>query len=89
LNLGDSIDGNTDEASTRRDLERVATQFDRLRVRGVPAYHVLGNHCLTLPREAVLGRLGMVASYYAVEVGPGWRLVVADTNDLSVHWPEG
>lgn len=85
VTLGDAIDGNVDEASTLRDLERVATQLDRLRM---PAYHVLGNHCLSVERDRFLSRLGMTSSYYEAPLGEGWLLVVLDTNDLAVHgWP--
>ncbi|KAJ8601671.1 hypothetical protein CTAYLR_007472 [Chrysophaeum taylorii] len=90
LNLGDSIDGNVDEISTAQDLERVATQFDRLGAQGLPAHHVLGNHCLSLRRDEFQNRVGMPASYYSVQLAEDWKLVVCDTNDLAVHgWDEG
>ena len=39
LSLGDAIDGNVDQQTTLADLERVATQFDRLRLENIPAHH--------------------------------------------------
>ena len=89
LNLGDIIDGNVDDATTLRDLERVAAQFDRLKALRVPVYHLLGNHCLCLDRDFVEKRLGMPSSYYAVDLGKNWRLLVCDTNDLCKGTKEG
>jgi 3',5'-cyclic AMP phosphodiesterase CpdA len=49
----------------------------------VPLYHVVGNHCLTLGREALLRRLGLTRAYYDFTRpgAPGWRFVVLDGND--------
>lgn len=87
VTLGDAIDGNEDEESTLRDLERVVTQFERITM---PTYHVLGNHCLSLPRDTFQDRIGMKASYYTARLADGWLLIVCDTNDLSTYgWPQG
>lgn len=86
LTLGDAIDGNDDDESTLADLERVVAEFDRIQP---PAYHVLGNHCLSLDRKAFLSAVGMEASYYCKRLSDDWILVVCDTNDLSVTWPYG
>ena len=50
-----------------------------------PAYHVVGNHCLSVPRAALLSRLRLPASYYAAPLAPGWRLIVLDTTEMSGH----
>lgn len=49
----------------------------------VPLYHVVGNHCLTLGRDALLRRLGLARAYYDFTRpgAPGWRFVVLDGND--------
>jgi len=50
-------------------------------------HHVLGNHDYSVPDEhkaSVPGRLGMPAPYYDFEV-QGWRFVVLDGNDVSLH----
>lgn len=56
----------------------------------VPVHHTFGNHCLCLPRDMMLHRLGMPASFYAVNIAPGWRLLVLDTTQMSGHsgYPE-
>lgn len=57
LTLGDITNGNReDPARNPSDLETVASILDRLPP-DLPVYHVLGNHCLDLPRDDVLARL--------------------------------
>ena len=51
----------------------------------LPAHHVVGNHCLSVPRVTLLARLRIPGSYYSVQLAPGWRLVVLDTTELSGH----
>jgi hypothetical protein len=41
----------------------------------LPTYHLLGNHCLTLPREQMLQNLQMPDRFYHAELHPGWALV--------------
>ena len=53
--------------------------------RQLPVHNTFGNHCLSLPREYMLKRLGMPASFYAVDLAPGWRLLVLDTTEMSGH----
>eukprot|EP00232_Nephroselmis_pyriformis_P019570 CAMPEP_0182880468 /NCGR_PEP_ID=MMETSP0034_2-20130328/16581_1 /TAXON_ID=156128 /ORGANISM="Nephroselmis pyriformis, Strain CCMP717" /LENGTH=308 /DNA_ID=CAMNT_0025013451 /DNA_START=29 /DNA_END=955 /DNA_ORIENTATION=+ len=94
LQMGDIVDGNADGGAlkTREELEEVAAPFDELRAAGVAVHHALGNHCLAhLTREVLLSRLAMPASYYEEEIGPGWRLLVLDTTELSLHsgYPQG
>lgn len=57
----------------------------------LPAHHVLGNHCLSVPRATVLKKLGIPeCGYYSVALPAGWRLVVLDTTEMSGHsgYPE-
>jgi len=56
----------------------------------LPVHHVLGNHCLDLPKAAVLARLrAPAAGRYTVPLAPGWRLVGLDTTEMSGHSQEG
>jgi predicted MPP superfamily phosphohydrolase len=99
LQLGDLVDGRGHLDASRADLELVMSQFARL---PLPLYHVLGNHCLLCGREWLLKRLG-IRPYYDVSLEPrnmpgqrastdapesGWRLVVLDCLDISVHWDD-
>jgi len=62
----------------------VAAEFDKLTP---DAKHVIGNHCLAVPREVLLKRLGIPrCGYYRTEAAHGWRLLVLDTTELSGHW---
>lgn len=96
LTLGDITNGNREDAARNpSDLETVAAILDRLPA-GLPVYHVLGNHCLDLPRADVLARLrfpagadGRASSYYSARLAPGWRLVALDTTELSGHTQAG
>lgn len=45
----------------------------------VPTHHLLGNHCLALPREIMLERLCMPAPFYRIDLYPGWALVMTYT----------
>lgn len=49
----------------------------------IPQYHVIGNHCLAAGRAPLLKALGMSSPYYAVDVAPGWLLVVLDSTDMN------
>ncbi len=42
-------------------------------------HHVVGNHCLSVERAALLQRLGICASYRKLPIAPGWRLIILDT----------
>jgi len=84
IQLGDIIDGNVNDTATREDLRTVLAEFGRLKHR---LYHVLGNHCLTLPRAFVADALGLKRAYYDFERG-GWRFIVLDGMDVGVMgWP--
>lgn len=83
IHLGDFID---------RDYESfqvVLPIWERLRM---PAHHVLGNHDFSVDDEyksSIHSLLDMPAKYYDFSV-KGWRFVVLDGNDISLHaHPEG
>lgn len=78
VHLGDFID--RDFAS----FAVVGPIFDGLRA---PGYHVLGNHDYSVADEQkhlVVEELGMPAPYHDFAVA-GWRFVVLDGNDVSLH----
>ncbi|KAL3701177.1 hypothetical protein R1sor_019199 [Riccia sorocarpa] len=85
LTLGDIIDGNVTAEQTQADFNEVAVRLAQLEVK---AYHLLGNHCLSLPREILTEKLNMPALYYQQEINPKWSLVVLDSMDLSLNWPQ-
>jgi hypothetical protein len=99
LHLGDIIDGYAGDAGdagdakkkAAGDLELVLGHLSRVAAAGPPLRHVFGNHCFALPRAALLARLGFPAGsegWYAAPLGPGWRLVVLDTTDVSLFGHE-
>ena len=59
----------------------------------LPTHHVLGNHCLDLPKADVLTRLRVPTvaptAHYAAPLAPGWRLLVLDTTEMSGHAQDG
>ncbi len=84
LTLGDMIDGYRGQPErSATDLKAMLAILEGLGP--LPAHHVLGNHCLSVPRAQLLGALQLQSSYYAVPLAPGWRLVVLDTTDMSLH----
>ena len=91
LSLGDAVDGNMDEATTAAELAAVVAHYRSL---PCPTHHVLGNHCMKrIPRQrclAMLGHSGLLG-YRTVELSEGWRLLLLDTTDLSLHggWAAG
>ena len=44
-------------------------------------HHVVGNHCLSVGRPALLRRLAIEGdvAYRAVHIASGWRLIILDT----------
>ena len=80
VQLGDLIDGRGSDAESLADLDQVLDRYQRL---PFPGHHVIGNHCLALPRATLLPRLGMKAAYYAFS-RDGWRFVVLDSLDVSL-----
>ena len=90
LSLGDAVDGNVDEATTTAELAAVLAHYATL---PCPTHHILGNHCIkSIPRQRCLAMLGHAGpGYYAAELPEGWRLLLLDTTDLSLHggWAAG
>ncbi|GFH32868.1 manganese-dependent ADP-ribose CDP-alcohol diphosphatase, partial [Haematococcus lacustris] len=82
LNLGDTIDGRESLAESLQDLEEMTAVFDALGPQ-LPILHVIGNHDLRVPRQECLARLRLPAPYYRHPLGPGWRLLVLDTTQLT------
>jgi manganese-dependent ADP-ribose/CDP-alcohol diphosphatase len=81
IHLGDLIDGyENDLPASVNDLEKVLLLFSKLEM---PAFHVLGNHCLFAGRENLRERLGLEKFYYdfSFEDARGWRFIVIDGND--------
>jgi hypothetical protein len=92
-NLGDSIDGycldadevDSDPEKSVADLAMIAGVFRQLTC---PVRHVLGNHCLSVPRPTLLKELGLKSSYYEF-AREGWRFLVLDGMDVSYKSPAG
>ena len=83
IHLGDFID---------RDYESFQVVLPIWKQLKMPAYHVLGNHDFSVDdkyKTQIHTVLGMPAKYYDFSV-KGWRFVVLDGNDISLHaHPEG
>ncbi len=77
LQLGDLIKGS--ENDCREELHEA---LKILREFSGTVHHVIGNHCLALPRQKLLQALGMQAPFYAFAIR-GFRIVVLDGMDLS------
>ncbi|MFA6562172.1 MAG: metallophosphoesterase [Verrucomicrobiia bacterium] len=82
-NLGDSIDGDGEKSVA--DMALIAGIFRQLTG---PVRHVIGNHCLNVPRPALLKELGLKSPYYKFS-HERWRFLVLDGMDVSLKSPEG
>lgn len=80
VQLGDVIDGRGEPGGSRIDLEQVLSRLESI---GVPLVHVVGNHCLAVPRTELLPRLGLESGRQSF-ARDGWRFLVLDTLELSV-----
>jgi|TARA_B110000495_G_C22984550_1_gene579140 manganese-dependent ADP-ribose/CDP-alcohol diphosphatase len=82
VHLGDFID--RDFAS----FDKVVSIYNRL---NAPHYHVLGNHDFSVAddkKALVPAKLGLKQRYYDF-TRKGWRFIVIDGNDVSLHaWPK-
>lgn len=104
LQLGDIIEGHVDRRAaaavaagdpaasaptalerSRRDLEAVLEVLSRLEA---PVEHVVGNHCLAIPRDELQGRLGIEAPWRLRRVGE-LRVALLDSTCLSPLGNEG
>ena len=79
VHCGDIIDGRATLAESREDLESVLALFARLEC---DVRHVIGNHCLEIPRAELEERLGLTRSYDSFTRGH-WRFIVVDALALS------
>ncbi|MBN1851932.1 MAG: metallophosphoesterase [Pirellulales bacterium] len=80
IQLGDIIDGNSNPERTHSDLDRILAVYSKLKM---PAFHVIGNHCLNAGKEKLGAALGLKSFYYDFSLPQtrGWRFVVLDGND--------
>jgi manganese-dependent ADP-ribose/CDP-alcohol diphosphatase len=81
IQLGDIIDGHSNDLlRSNIDLDHVLSVFDRL---SMPAYHVIGNHCLLAGEDSLKKKLGLEKFYYDFTHPrtKGWRFIVLDGND--------
>ncbi len=85
IQLGDIIDGNKTDQLTHKDLDKVLAVCRKVKTK---LHHVIGNHCLAVPRNELMQKLGLQKGYYEFTHG-NWRFIVLDTMDVSVMgWPE-
>ncbi len=78
LQLGDLINGS--ETHKHEELRQVSSIFKAFR--GI-IRHVIGNHCLALPRRELQEALGLQNAYYTFTMR-GFRFIVLDGMDVSV-----
>jgi hypothetical protein len=83
VSLGDLIDGHG--ASSGDELRLMLAAFEPLTA---PVHHVIGNHCLSVPRPALMQALGRLSGYYAFR-DRGWRFIVLDAMDVSANGSAG
>lgn len=82
VQFGDLIDGRGgDPALALSDLDRVLASLDKL---DVEVLHVVGNHCLEVPRAQLEQRLRLTESSSYSRSLAGWRFIVLDTLRVSV-----
>ncbi len=73
IQLGDIINGRGAESVT--DLDQALSAYGKLTA---PAYHVVGNHCLSAGGQTLMTKLGLQSFWYdfTVPSAKGWRFVV-------------
>jgi len=83
MQLGDLVNGSEAHKEDEfREVNAILHEFSGT------MHHVLGNHCLALPRQELLTAFGLSAPFYAFVVA-GFRFLVLDGMDVSVlHVPE-
>lgn len=84
VQLGDVIEGHDEVERSVTDLERVLATFSSS---GLRVEHVVGNHCLRVPRAWLLRRLGLTAARRSFSLD-GWRVLVLDSMELSLSGSE-
>ena len=78
LQLGDLINGS--DTYKHEELRQVSSIFKAFR--GI-IRHVIGNHCLALPRRELQEALALQSAYYSF-TSQGFRFIVLDGMDVSV-----
>ncbi len=79
LQLGDLIKGSdTYKNEELRQISAILKQFQG------SIRHVIGNHCLALPRRELMAALGLQTPFYTF-TAKEFRFIVLDGMDLSVH----
>ena len=81
IQLGDVIDGHSDDANrSAGELEVVLGVLDKLQI---PAYHVVGNHCMSAGEDVLKTSFSLDRFFYDFSFpgARGWRFVVIDGND--------
>lgn len=81
VQLGDIIDGRGNAADSAVDLETALAPLEGM---GHQLMHVIGNHCLEVPRAQLQKRLGLDRGWYSL-VRNGWRFIVLDSMAMSIH----
>lgn len=82
IQFGDLIDGReADPALALSDLDRVLARLGKL---DMDVLHVVGNHCLEVPRAQLEQRLGLTESSSYSRSLHAWRFIVLDTMRVSV-----
>ncbi|MFT4538562.1 MAG: manganese-dependent ADP-ribose/CDP-alcohol diphosphatase [Planctomycetota bacterium] len=80
VQLGDLIDGRMLVAESRADLRAVMDSFRPL---DVPLHHVIGNHCLSVPRHELLAELRQQSGRSSI-VQAGVRIIIVDSMEFSI-----
>ena len=78
LQLGDQIKGS--DCYKNEEFRQVSSILNTFHG---TIHHVLGNHCLALPRQTLMAALGLQTPFYAFVI-KGFRFIVLDGMDVSV-----
>jgi hypothetical protein len=84
IQLGDIIAGHENDIKlSDEDLRTALSVYNRL---NIPAYNVIGNHCLDAGKVNVHRRLNMERFYYRIPSTGAvqWRFLVLDGNDAGL-----
>lgn len=89
INFGDIIDGHCPKDQSLKTVQKVLGEFEKF---DAPAYHMIGNHCLSnLPHGKLMSLLNIPShhgcAYYDFYPVPEYRFVVFDGYDISaIGW---
>ena len=85
VHCGDIIDGRGDVENSLEDLNRALEAFSSLTCK---VHHVIGNHCLEVPRAELEKSLGIEQAYYSF-IQSGWRFINVDAMAFSICGLDG